>query len=103
MSRPTALVPHTALRSFVLIAALLATALFLGAWKYSATKSANAASANQPEPTETVAAAIAAARPHQESATAIGTVLASRSITLRNEVPGTVHFVGLQPGQLVNA
>ena len=75
----------------------------LGAWKYSAIRGAEAASANQPEPTETVAAAVATARPHQETASAIGTVLAPRSITLRNEVTGTVHFVSLQPGQVVNA
>src|SRR5258705_12705350 len=88
--------------SFILIGALLATAVSLGAWKFSAIRGAEAASANQPEPTETVAAAVATARPHQETASAIGTVLASRSITLRNEVPGTVHFVSLQPGKVVN-
>jgi len=103
MSRSTPTTSRSTLRSFALIAALLATAALLGAWKYSSVRSANAAAANQMEPMETVAAAVAAARPHQASATAIGTVLASRSITLRNEVPGTVHFVGLQPGQLVNA
>src|SRR5215203_1112300 len=103
MSRSTPTTSRSTLRSFALIAALLATAALLGAWKYSSVRSANAAAANQMEPMETVAAAVAAARPHQASATAIGTVLASRSITLRNEVPGSVHFVGLQPGQLVNA
>lgn len=91
------------LRSIALIGVLLATALLLGAWKYNATRSAEAASANQPEPMESVAAAVAVARPHQESASAIGTVIAPQSITLRNEVAGTVHFVRLEPGQLVNA
>jgi membrane fusion protein, multidrug efflux system len=103
MSRSTHALPRSGLRSITLIGVLLATALLLGAWKYSALRSAEAASAHQPEPTETVAAAVAVARPHQETATAIGTVLAARSISLRNEVPGTVHFVGLQPGQIVNA
>lgn len=103
MSRLTPSVPSGRLRSFALIGVLLATAILLGAWKYNAVRSAEAASANQPEPTETVAAAVATARPHQESASAIGTVLAPRSITLRNEVAGTVHFVSLQPGQIVNA
>ncbi len=102
MSRPTRPVPSSRLRSFILVGAVLATAVSLGAWKVSAIRSADAASANQPEPIETVAAAVATARPHQETASAIGTVLASRSITLRNEVPGTVHFVSLQPGQVVN-
>ena len=103
MSRSTRSIPPTRLRSLTLIGALLAAAVSLGAWKYSAIRGADAASANQPEPTETVAAAVASARPHQEIASAIGTVLASRSITLRNEVPGTVHFASLQPGQVVNA
>src|SRR4051812_15661312 len=103
MSRFTTSAPHTRLRSFALIAIVLCTAILLGAWKYNAIRSAEAASAHQPEPTETVAAAVATARPHQEIATAIGTVIAPQSITLRNEVPGTVHFVGLQPGQVVNA
>jgi membrane fusion protein (multidrug efflux system) len=103
MSRSTTTVSRATLRSFALIAVLLATATLLGAWKYSSVKSANAAAANQMEPMETVAAAVATARPHQASATAIGTVLAPRSITLRNEVPGTVHYVGLHPGQIVDA
>ena len=103
MSRTARPIPSSRLRSFILIGALLATAVSLGAWKASAIRSADAASANQPEPTETVAAAVATARPHQETASAIGTVLAAQSITLRNEVPGTVHFASLQPGQVVNA
>ena len=103
MSRTTPSISAGRLRSFALIAVLLATAVLLGAWKYNAVRDAEAASAHQPEPTETVAAAVASARPHQETATAIGTVIAPQSITLRNEVPGTVHFVGLQPGRVVNA
>jgi len=103
MSRSIPVVSRANLRSLALIAALLATAVLLGAWKYTSVRSANAAAANQMEPMETVAAAVATARPHQESATAIGTVLAPRSITLRNEVPGTVRSVGLQPGRIVSA
>ena len=103
MSRSTPATATGRLRSIALIGGLLATAILLGAWKYNAVRGAAAASANQPEPTESVAAAVATARPHQESASAIGTVLAPRSITLRNETAGTVHFVSLQPGQVVNA
>ncbi|MFL5616845.1 MAG: efflux RND transporter periplasmic adaptor subunit [Gemmatimonadaceae bacterium] len=103
MSRSTASNPRARLHSVVLVGLVLVTALFLGAWKYNSLRVAEAASANQPEPTETVAAAVATARPHQETASAIGTVLAPQSITLRNEVAGTVHSSGLQPGQIVNA
>ena len=103
MSRSTHSVVRSHLRSLTLVGTLLVAATGLGAWKYNSVRGAEAASASQPEPTETVAAALAAARPHQESATSIGTVLANRSITLRNEVPGTVRHVGLRPGQIVDA
>jgi membrane fusion protein, multidrug efflux system len=103
MSRFTAPVPRSRLHSLVLVGLVVTTALFLGAWKYNSLRVAEAASANQPEPTETVAAAVAAARPHQETASAIGTVLAPRSIALRNEVAGTVRYVGLEPGRIVDA
>lgn len=91
------------LRSVVLVAAMLAIGGLLTAWKYSAVREAEAASASQPEPVEAVTAAAAAEREHQQTATAIGTVLALRSITLRNEVPGTVYRANLQPGQIVAA
>ena len=103
MSRSTAPVPTPRLHSLVLVGLVVATALFLGGWKYNSLRVAEAASANQPEPTETVAAAVATARPHQETASAIGTVLAPRSIALRNEVAGTVRYVGLEPGRIVDA
>ena len=103
MSRSTAPVPTSRLHSLVLVGLVVATALFLGGWKYNSLRVAEAASANQPEPTETVAAAVATARPHQETASAIGTVLAPRSIALRNEVAGTVRYVGLEPGRIVDA
>ena len=103
MSRFTAPAPRTRLHSLVLVGLVVATALVLSAWKYNSLRVAEAASANQPEPTETVAAAVATSRPHQETASAIGTVLAQQSITLRNEVAGTVHYVGLEPGRVVSA
>jgi membrane fusion protein, multidrug efflux system len=39
---------------------------------------------------------------HRHTATSIGTILALRSITLRNELPGTVRYVSLIPGQVVD-
>ncbi|MBA2490799.1 MAG: efflux RND transporter periplasmic adaptor subunit [Gammaproteobacteria bacterium] len=75
----------------------------LAAWKYDAMQAADAASANQPEPMETVTVAIAKQRAYRPTTTSIGTVLALRSITLRNEVPGTVQHVDLAPGQIVDA
>jgi membrane fusion protein (multidrug efflux system) len=89
--------------SLLLLAVLVATAAGLAAWKYAATQEANAASANQPEPIESVMAAVARAVEHRQTTTSIGTVLALRSITLRNELAGTVRQVLFTPGQVVEA
>ncbi|HJR74415.1 MAG TPA: efflux RND transporter periplasmic adaptor subunit [Luteimonas sp.] len=89
--------------SVVLLAAVAALGLGLGIWKYASLRAAEAAAANQPEPAETVLAAVARSSRHQQSATAIGTVIALRSVTLRNEVAGTVDRVALKPGAVVEA
>nr|WP_246312214.1 efflux RND transporter periplasmic adaptor subunit [Aquabacterium terrae] len=75
----------------------------LAAWKYNAAEASQAAAAGHPEPAEAVTAATAAAREHRAATTAIGTVLALRSVTLRNELAGTVRQVNLQPGAIVEA
>jgi membrane fusion protein (multidrug efflux system) len=98
-----ALAARSWIRPAVLLAAVIGTAGVLAAWKASAARAATAASANQPEPVEAVTAAIAEQRQHRRTATSIGTVLALRSITLRNELPGTVRYVTLTPGRIVEA
>jgi len=75
----------------------------LAAWKYDAIQEGQAASAKQPEPMETVTVAVAKAIEHRQSTTSIGTVLALRSITLKNELAGTVREVRLTPGHIVEA
>jgi membrane fusion protein (multidrug efflux system) len=75
----------------------------LASWKYKSIQEANAASANVPEPTESVTIAVAKNRNHIQTATAIGTITALRSITLQNEVPGTVREVNLASGRVVEA
>ena len=40
-------------------------------------------------------------REYRPVTTAIGTVVATRSISVRNELPGTVRRVALEPGQIV--
>ena len=87
--------------SIVLVVAVVATGSALAAWKHSALESANAASANQPEPVEAVQAAVAKETQYRPVTTAIGTVVATRSISVRNELPGTVRRVALEPGQIV--
>ena len=93
---------RTAVRSGVLVAAVMTIGGGLAAWKYaSAQDSAEAAAAQQAEPMEVVSGAVVEAREHRGAATAIGTVVALRSVTLRNEVPGTVKWVRLTPGEVV--
>ena len=89
--------------SGLLIGTIVLAGGALAAWKHSAIEEAEAAAANQPEPMEMVRVAVAKERTHRETATSIGTVLALRSIDLRNEVSGTVRHVSLIPGQIVEA
>ncbi|KJS32535.1 MAG: membrane protein [Desulfatitalea sp. BRH_c12] len=89
--------------ALLLFVAVAGIGLGLAAWKHAITQEANAASANQPEPKETVTVAVAKSFKHRPATTSIGTVIALRSITLRNELPGTVSQVMLIPGQIVEA
>jgi membrane fusion protein (multidrug efflux system) len=89
--------------SVVLPAMVLLLGVGLAAWKYDAIQEGQAASASQPEPMETVNVAVAREIEHRPTTTSIGTVLALRSITLQNELAGTVRDVRLTPGQIVEA
>ena len=89
--------------SSVLLGTVIAGTLGLAAWKYASIQETNTASAKQPEPIESVTVAVASQREHRDTATSIGTILALRSVTLRNELPGTVREVRLTPGQIVEA
>jgi membrane fusion protein, multidrug efflux system len=89
--------------SSLLLATVAATGVGLAGWKYASIQETNAAAKNQPEPMESVMLAVAEEREHRPTTTSIGTVLALRSVTLRNELPGTVHEVALTPGQIVEA
>lgn len=95
--------PRRWLGSLLLIGAVLGTGLLLAAWKRSSHRSAEAAAVHQPEPVELVTLATAEPRSHRQSTTAVGTVLALQSITLRNELAGTVRQSSLAPGQIVEA
>ncbi|HEY7611638.1 MAG TPA: efflux RND transporter periplasmic adaptor subunit [Gemmatimonadales bacterium] len=87
----------------MLLATVVATGAGLAVWKYSDIESEAEAAANQPEPMEAVTAAPAAERAYRPTTTSIGTVLATRWITLRNELAGTVRRVHLTSGQVVDA
>jgi membrane fusion protein (multidrug efflux system) len=71
--------------------------------KYQLILQSALASASMPEASETVTTALVATETFRRTATAIGTVLAPQSITLRNEVAGTVVSEVLTPGAIVEA
>lgn len=87
--------------SSLLLILVAVSGLGLAAWKYTSIQETNAAAASQPEPMESVTVAIAEERTHRQSITSIGTITALRSITLQNEVPGTVRQVHFTSGQIV--
>src|SRR5262245_1395959 len=85
---------------------LLITVLGIGAglahWKVASIEASDAGFASQPEPMESIAVAVARPLQHRMTTTSIGTVIALRSITLRNELAGTVRQVSLVPGTIVD-
>jgi membrane fusion protein (multidrug efflux system) len=85
----------------LLLLAVTGLAGSLASWKFVSIQESQAASRNQPEPTETVTVALAQARDYRPTTTSVGTVLALRSIALQNELPGTVERVALRPGDVV--
>ncbi len=89
--------------SAALLLALAVTGGGLVAWKRASIRKADAAAASQPEPIESVTTAVAREREYRPTTTSVGTVLALTSITLRNELAGTVRRVTLTPGQIVEA
>jgi membrane fusion protein, multidrug efflux system len=89
--------------SIALIAAVVGTGTALASWKSAELENSAAAAASQPEPVESVAVAVAQEREHNRVTTSVGTIVATRSITVRNELPGTVRHVYLEPGKVVEA
>jgi membrane fusion protein (multidrug efflux system) len=85
--------------TLVLFGALGGAAGGLYLWKKKQTEAA--AHAPAWEPSEKITAAKAREQSHRRSTTAIGTVLALRSVTLRNELAGTVRQVSLASGKVV--
>ena len=88
--------------SVVLLLIVIGIGAGLAAWKYAAVQAAMAAAANLPEPVESVSAAVAKSHEYQPTTVSIGTVLALRSITLQNELAGTVKEERLTPGEVVD-
>ena len=89
------------LRSVALLVSVVAIFAGIATWKVLSVRQAMAEFASMPEPMESVVVAVAKEVEHAEATTSIGTVLALRSVTLRNELAGTVRDVALTPGQIV--
>ncbi|NGZ60529.1 MAG: efflux transporter periplasmic adaptor subunit [Nitrospira sp. LK265] len=89
--------------SLLLLLGIIGIGASLGLWKYGTIQASAEASARQPEPMESVTVAAARDIEHRPTTTSIGTVLALRSVTLKNELAGTVREVRLTPGQIVEA
>lgn len=88
------------IRALSLIGAVMGIGVALAAWKNHALRASDAPGASA-EPVEAVSTAVAESHPHRSTVSAIGTVRALRSITLRNELPGSVRRVALTPGRIV--
>lgn len=103
----TSATPKSRLFQFTATVALFAVLAVAGylvfAAKMGKIAAAQEAAAQQPPHSETVTGAAAHARPYARTTTAIGTARALRSITLRNELPGTVRKVMLETGKVVAA
>jgi membrane fusion protein, multidrug efflux system len=87
--------------SLLLLLAVLGVAAALAVWKRASMKASDAAAGMQHEPMDAVAVATARSHEHRAMTTSIGTVVALRSVRLRNEVAGTVREVNLAPGRIV--
>jgi membrane fusion protein (multidrug efflux system) len=89
--------------SSLLLTALGATAVGLESWKRESLAAEAASAAAQPAPVEAVLRAVVRERDHVRTTLSIGTVRALRSITLQNELPGTIAALHLRPGAVVEA
>jgi membrane fusion protein (multidrug efflux system) len=75
----------------------------LGFYKYSELKAAKAAAEASPEPAEAIATATARAGEWTPTTRAIGTVVATRELELRNELAGTIAELAFTSGSIVEA
>lgn len=85
------------------VAVIIVLSLLLGGYKFARHLSSQEALAAAQEPAEAVASVSARVAPFTQEARSIGTVVATRTVELRNELAGTVTYVGFRSGQIVPA
>ena len=78
--------PRKLIASSVLVGVIVLAGGALALWKDASIARAEEAAASQPEPMESITATVAKEREHRQTTTSIGTVLALRSVALRNEL-----------------
>ena len=88
--------------SLMLVLLTLGGLAGLGWYKYQGIQRANAAPPPLEMPISVVIAPVQMI-PFQKSTTVIGTVMAPRSITVSNEIPGTVRELSFEPGGIVES
>lgn len=84
-------------------AIIVVLSLVLAGYKFTQHVSSQDALAAAQEPVEAVASVRARVAPFAQEARSIGTVVATRTVELRNELAGTVTYVGFRSGQIVPA
>lgn len=92
----------TIVGGIALILGVVAIGAALGGYKYLEIKKAMSAGA-WPEAPLSVVAATAEVMPYRPTQSLVGTVSSVRSVTLKNELVGTVKTVHVKSGQMVNA
>jgi len=88
---------------FVVLTLMAGIAAGLGYYKFNEIKNADAAAQASPEPMEAVATARARKGQWVARERAIGTVVATRQLELRNEIAGTIAKLGFKSGDIVEA
>ena len=94
---------RTALNTLLLFAGLVATASSLAMWSQATSGQETLANHNVGSGAEIESPVMLESRSYPTSTTVPGTIVAMRSITLQNEIPGTVQTSNLVPGMVVDA
>ena len=87
----------------LVVASVVGIVCFLASYKYWRVSSTIATAASFGEPAESVEVAPVRAITWQGRASAAGTIVARESVTLSNELAGTIAQVGFSSGQIVEA
>src|SRR5262249_17010919 len=87
----------------LVVASVVGIVCFLASYKYWRVSSTIAPAASFGGPAESVEVAPVRAIPWQGRASAAGTIVARESVTLSNELAGTIAQVGFSSGQIVEA